>query len=185
MNKRMFLNQLKKELKYYKKVDTEEIIYYYDEMIQDAIDAGENEVIFIKNLGSLDEIVSNVVNDGEFMMAVKASNSQSLTNIISGTVRIISFFIYIVSLFVIGVVSVSIIIAGFAMVIQSGVYLILDDLTSLDQWILIGVILMGIGIGMIGVALFNNLLKTSQSIKLYVTRKTKQLFRKKEVNDYE
>jgi hypothetical protein len=45
--------------------------------------------------------------------------------------------------------------------------------------------MMGIGIGLIGVALFNNLLNTSQSIKLYVTRKTKHLFRKKEVNDYE
>jgi uncharacterized membrane protein len=108
MNKKTFLNQLKKELKYYKKIDTEEIIYYYDEMIQDAIDAGENEVIFIKNLGSLEEIISNVVNDGEFMMEVKTSNSQSLTNILSGTVRIISFFFYIVSLFVIGVVSVQV-----------------------------------------------------------------------------
>ena len=33
MNKKTFMNELKKELKYYKKINSEEIIYYYDEGI--------------------------------------------------------------------------------------------------------------------------------------------------------
>lgn len=61
MNKKPFLNSLKKELKFYKKINSEEIIYYYDEMIQDAIDEGEDEVNFIKNLGSNETIITNII----------------------------------------------------------------------------------------------------------------------------
>jgi len=185
MNKKEFLNQLKRELKYYKKIDTEEIIYYYDEMIQDAIDEGKDPATFIKNLGSIDAVVSNVVRDGDFMVEVKTSNNNSITNILNGTVKLISYLAYIFAIFVLGIVSISIIISGAAMIIQSSIYLILNNLTVNDQWILIGIIVMGIGIGLIGIAIFKNLIKTSQSIRLFVTRRTKQIFKKREVNHYE
>lgn len=179
MNKKTFLNSLKKELKYYKKINSEEILYYYDEMIQDAVDEGEDENQFIKNLGSIDSIIANIVKDEDFIKDVKTSNSNSLGNIVSKTVRIISLICYYFALFIMTIVFASIFISGLGMILQSGVYLIFDNLTSTDQWVLFGIIIMGMGISIIGFSLMTNIFKTTKSIRLFIIRKTKEICRKK------
>ncbi|PKK95606.1 MAG: hypothetical protein CVV60_00405 [Tenericutes bacterium HGW-Tenericutes-5] len=179
MNKKVFLNNLKKELKYYKKINSEEIIYYYDEMIQDAVDEGEDENQFIKNLGSIDTIIANIVKDEDFVRDVKTSNTKSLGNIVNGTVRVISFICYYFALFIMTIVFGSIFISGLGMILQSGIYLIFDNLTSTDQWILFGVIIMGLGISIIGFSLMTNIFKTTKSFRLFIIRKTKEIYRKK------
>lgn len=179
MNKKTFLNSLKKELKFYKKIDSEEIIYYYDEMIQDAIDEGEDEVTFIKNLGSIETIIANIIKDEEFIKDVKKSNNNSLGNIVNTTVRVISLICYYFALFIMTIVFASIFISGLGMILQSGIYLIFDDLTSTDQWLLAGIIVMGIGISVIGFSLMTNVFKATKSIRLFIIRKTKEIYRKK------
>lgn len=179
MNKKTFLNSLKKELKFYKKIDSEEIIYYYDEMIQDAIDEGEDEVTFIKNLGSIETIIANIIKDEEFIKDVKKSNNNSLGNIVNTTVRVISLMCYYFALFIMTIVFASIFISGLGMILQSGIYLIFDDLTSTDQWLLAGIIVMGIGISVIGFSLMTNVFKATKSIRLFIIRKTKEIYRKK------
>lgn len=179
MNKKTFLNSLKKELKFYKKIDSEEIIYYYDEMIQDAIDEGEDEVTFIKNLGSIETIIANIIKDEEFIKDVKKSNNNSLGNIVNTTVRVISLICYYFALFIMTIVFASIFIGGLGMILQSGIYLIFDDLTSTDQWLLAGIIVMGIGISVIGFSLMTNVFKATKSIRLFIIRKTKEIYRKK------
>ncbi|MDD4070308.1 MAG: DUF1700 domain-containing protein [Candidatus Izemoplasmatales bacterium] len=179
MNRKTFLNELRKELKFYKKINTEEIIYYYDEMIQDAVDEGQDESLFIKNLGSIDSIIANIIKDEEFIKDVKTSNKNSLTNIIGGTVKVISWIGYYFSLFVLTIVYASIFLSGLGLIFQAGVYFIVDEVTTMDQWVLIGMILMGIGIAMIGYALLANIYKTNNSIRLFIIRKTKQIYRKK------
>ncbi|MGD9761377.1 MAG: DUF1700 domain-containing protein, partial [Candidatus Izemoplasmatales bacterium] len=81
MKRKEFLNELKQELKFYTKIDSEEIIYYYDEMIQDAIDEGKNEENFINSLGSLNDIVKGIVGDDQFIKEIKHSNNNSLTEL--------------------------------------------------------------------------------------------------------
>lgn len=185
MNRKQFLNQLKKELKYYKKLDTEEIIYYYDEMIQDAVDEGQNEEWFIKSLGPINEIVRNMVQDENFIKEVRTSNSNSITNILGGSIKILSLAIYYFSLFTLAIVAISIAGSGIAMIGQAFVYLLLDELSTTDQWIMIGIIMIGLGVLSIGIGIFNNIFRSNKNIKLYITRKTKNIFRKKEGNDYE
>ncbi|MFA7075253.1 MAG: DUF1700 domain-containing protein [Candidatus Izemoplasmatales bacterium] len=178
MNKRMFISKLKKELKNYKKIDSEEIIYYYDEMIQDALDEGQNENDFIKSLGSIDSIIGNIIKDGDFIKEVKSANNNSLINIVSTTVRVISLLCYYFALFIIGIIYISIVIAGFSVVAQAGIYLAVDNLDTMGQIALGAVMLVGLGIGLIGLALIKHLLNNTQSIRLYIIRKTKQLFSK-------
>ena len=179
MNKKTFLSSLKKELKFYKKINSEEIIYYYDEMIQDAIDEGEDENTFIKNLGSIDTIIANIVKDEDFVKDVKRANTNSLGNIVNTTVKVISLVCYYFAIFIMTIVFASIFISGLGMIVQSGVYLIFDDLTSADQWILAGIIIIGMGISIIGFSLMTNIFKTTKSIRLFIIRKTKEIYRKK------
>lgn len=182
MNRKTFINELRKELKFYRKINTEEIIYYYDEMIQDAIDSGEDEYSFIKNLGSIDSIIANIVKDEDFIKDVKIANDNSLGKIFSGTVKIISLVIYYFSLFILTVIFASIFISGIAIVIQALVYLIVDEIGTNDLWVLIGMMLIGLGITTIGLGLIKNIYRQNNSLRLFIIRKTKQIYHKKGEN---
>lgn len=95
------------------------------------------------------------------------------------TVRVISLICYYFALFIMTIVFASIFISGLGMILQSRVYLIFDDLTSTDQWLLAGIIVMGIGISFIGFSLMTNVFKATKSIRLFIIRKTKEIYRKK------
>ncbi len=177
MNKKTFMNELKKELKYYKKINSEEIIYYYDEMIQDAIDEGQDEETFIKNLGSISSIIANIIQDEGFVKDVKTANIDSLGNIVSGTVKVISLIVYYFVVVILAIVFGSIFFSGFGMVIQSILYLIFDQPTQTDLWVIVGVILMGIGIMILSFGLIYKTFKSSDSIRLKIIRKTKEIYR--------
>ena len=185
MKRKEFIYKLKRELKFYKKIDTQEIIYYYEEMIQDAIDEGINEEEFIAGLGSIRKIIQNMVGDDQFIDEVKRSNNNSLSILIGGTVKLISFFFYGLAIFIAFVIAISIILSGFAVAFQSLVYIFANTLISTDYIAIAGLCAIGVGIILIGFAMINSTLRASQSIKLYIIRKTKQVFRKKEVNQYE
>ena len=185
MRKKEFINQLKKELRNYRKLDTEGIIFYYDEMIQDAVDEGANESQFIQDLGSIDMIVANMVNDEDFMIEVRTSNQNSLGKVMHGTVKIFTYFIYYILMFVYAVLSVSVVISGGSMMVQAGVYLITDHLSNMDIGLLLALMAMGLGISFIGIAMFRNMLEKAQSLRLMIARKTKVIFRKKEGNNDE
>ena len=179
MNKKMFMNNLKKELKYYKKINSEEIIYYYDEMIQDALDEGNDEETFIKSLGSIQSIIANIIQDEEFIKDVKASNTDSLGNIVSNTVKVLSLIIYYFVIVILAIVFGSIIISGVGMIVQSVIYIIFDQPTTTDLWVLLGVILMGIGLATFSFGLMYKTFKANDSIRLKIIRKTKEIYRKK------
>jgi len=51
-----------------------------------------------------------------------------------------------------------------------------------DYLIIAGLVSLGTGIVLIGFSIIKSTMKMSQSIKLYITRKTREFFRKKEVN---
>lgn len=61
MRKREFLNQLRKRLKEENCNDVDDIILYYDELIEDAIErTGQYEETVVKELGSIEDIVIRV-----------------------------------------------------------------------------------------------------------------------------
>jgi len=185
MRRKEFINKLKQELKYYKKIDTQEIVFYYEELIQDAIDEGKNEEVFIANLGSVQNIVKNMVGDDAFIEEVRKSNSNSLAKIVGGTVKIFVLFFYGLAIFITFVIAGSVIISGLAVALQSLIYIYANSLMLSDYVIMAGLIAIGIGIVLIGLAIIKSTFRMSQSIKLYIIRKTKQLFRKKEVTNNE
>lgn len=63
MNKKEFLNALKKELKGVDKSEQDKFIMYYDELIQDMIDGGMDEIKAVEAQGDLNEIAAGILKD--------------------------------------------------------------------------------------------------------------------------
>ncbi|MGD9761887.1 MAG: hypothetical protein AB7U52_05630, partial [Candidatus Izemoplasmatales bacterium] len=143
---------------------------------------GKNEENFINSLGSLNDIVKGIVGDDQFIKEIKHSNNNSLTELVNGTVKIITYFFYGLAIFIAFTISISIIIAGIAIAFQSVIYIYANTLLLADYLIIAGLVSLGTGIVLIGFSIIKSTMKMSQSIKLYITRKTREFFRKKEVN---
>lgn len=71
MTKTEFLNQLKGRLKGLPREDIEKSIEYYSEMIDDRVEDGLSEEEAISELGSLDEIVSQILKETPLTRIVK------------------------------------------------------------------------------------------------------------------
>ena len=78
MRKREFLYRLDNALESFPNAEREEIIHYYEELIQDALDNGENEEAFIEKLGSIDKIVRTLKKDSDFVGNVKEKKNFEL-----------------------------------------------------------------------------------------------------------
>jgi uncharacterized membrane protein len=179
MNRKEFLSELKKQLKVYKKIDSEEIIYYYDEMIQDAVDAGHIERQFIAELGNIEEIVRNITGDESFIYKVKKANENSLVSLIGSAVKIISLIVYYFALFIIAIVCFSLFAAGIGTLFQAIIYFAFDSTLPSDTWILLGLVIIAIGLLLVSFSIIKKIFEASREIKLYIIRKTKYLFKKK------
>jgi uncharacterized membrane protein len=60
MNKREFLQELRRSLRGYNSYDVEGIIRYYDEMISDNMDAGLSEYQAVAALGNINDIAGSI-----------------------------------------------------------------------------------------------------------------------------
>ena len=173
MERKEFLKALRSELKKQKKLNSEEIIFYYDELIQDAVDNGEIEADFIYKLGPINDIVKQIGKDGSFLTRVKESNRNSLQNILNSSVKFISTIIYVFLVFLIAVVGGSILISGGAIIIQSIVQSIFEVNETSGYLILIGMTLIGIGLIILGIELIRQFIKFSSNLRYTIIRKTK------------
>lgn len=63
MKKNEFINKLRFQIRKFEKEEKEEIVRYYNELIDDRLDNGEKEEKIIDSLGSVKEIVSNLVQE--------------------------------------------------------------------------------------------------------------------------
>ncbi len=61
MNKQEFLKKLEKGLSCLPKEDIEERLYFYNEMIDDRMEEGFSEEDAVKEIGSVDEIISQII----------------------------------------------------------------------------------------------------------------------------
>ncbi len=71
MNKQEFLAQLRKKMSGLPQRDAEERLTFYGEMIDDRMEEGLSEEAAVSDIGSVDEVVSQIVNDIPLTKLVK------------------------------------------------------------------------------------------------------------------
>jgi len=181
MKRKEFLKELKSELNKRRDIETEEVLFYYDELIQDAIDNGESEEIFVANLGSVMEIVRRMEDDEEFVETVKQKNSDVVRDVIGLTVKTIGYTIFGIIAFVIAVTSFSLLVSGISVIGGAIFRVVLTGPYDLYGYLAFaGLALLGIAIAVFAVALFKWFFKQANPFLLSIFRKTKVLFNRKE-----
>ncbi|MCK5732458.1 MAG: DUF1700 domain-containing protein [Tenericutes bacterium] len=147
MNRKQFLRTLKEELRKRRDIETEEVLFYYDEMIQDASDNGESEDVFIMNLGSVKDIVRRLEDDEDFLMKVKDRNTAVVKNVLSTTVKVIGYFIFGVIAFSLGVTGISVFFSGVGVVLAAIIRGFMSAPTDIYGYlILFGIVLIGLSL---------------------------------------
>lgn len=71
MNKKQFLNEIRKNLSVLPKSEVEDRISFYSEMIDDQIEEGLTEEDAINNIGSVDKVVESILAETSFMKIAK------------------------------------------------------------------------------------------------------------------
>ncbi len=166
MNKYEFLYKLNQALDQSSAKERQEVVKYYDELIQDAIDNGESETAFIDKLGSIDKIVRTLRTDRDFMTNVKEKKDYQLQAAFSVTVKILGYLLLIGIIFVIGSLGFSLMATGAGMVVYGGIELYFT-LNSIWVWntVLVygGTIALGLGLLLVGIGIFQWIVKESKN----------------------
>jgi uncharacterized membrane protein len=185
MDRKTFIKQLRFELKKKRKLDVEEVIYYYDELIQDAVETGEIENEVVDRLGDIKSIVRQVSADESFITKVKETNLNSLKNVLSTSVKIISAVVFAFLVFIAIITGGSIMVSGVGVIISALIAVATAAEELAEYLILFGTVIIGIGMILLGLALIKNFIIISNNLKFTIIRKTKNLLNKKEGNENE
>lgn len=185
MDRKTFIKQLRFELKKKRKLDVEEVIYYYDELIQDAVETGELESDVVDRLGDIKSIVKQVSADESFITKVKETNLNSLKNVLSTSVKIISAVVFAFLVFIAIITGGSIMVSGVGVIISALIAVATAAEELAEYLILFGTVIIGIGMILLGLALIKNFIIISNNLKFTIIRKTKNLLYKKEGNENE
>lgn len=178
MKRKQFLSLLKRELNKRRDIEAEEIIFYYDELIQDAIDNGEDEEVFIINLGDVKDIIRRIEDDEEFVKEVKVSNHNVLNNAISLTVKIIGYIIIGSISFGIAIAGISIFASGLGVAAGALFRMLTVDRNSIDLYgylAVLGIALVGISLITFSVALVKWHFSRFNAALFSIIRKTNKL----------
>jgi uncharacterized membrane protein len=166
MNKYEFLYKLNQALGQSSAKERQEVVKYYDELIQDAIDNGENETAFIEKLGSVDKIVRTLRTDRDFVTNVKEKKDYQLQTVFSVSVKIIGYFVLVGFIFVIGSLGVSLVATGVGMMVYAGIELY-HTLASVWVWntVLVygGTFALGLGLFLVGIGVFRWIIRESKN----------------------
>lgn len=166
MNKYEFLYRLNRALESSTDQDRKDIAKYYDELIQDAIDNGENEADFIDKLGSIDKIVRTIRADRGFVTNVKQKKDYQLQNVFSVTVKILGYLLLAFLVITLGSIAVSLLGSGAGMAVYGIVKLIFaanTTVTAGQVFLSAGLIAIGTGLFLAGIWIFGWLLKESKN----------------------
>jgi len=145
MRKNEFLSNLRERLSYLPRYEQKEILDYYDEMISDAIDNGENEYDFIDSLGSVEQIINNLKTDESFLEKIKSHSNEYIADVTGLSVKIIGYFILVILGIVVVSIGIGFLSAGIG-VIGYAIYRIAFEVANIAEILLMGsMILLGIG----------------------------------------
>ncbi|MDD3126687.1 MAG: DUF1700 domain-containing protein [Candidatus Izemoplasmatales bacterium] len=166
MNKYEFLYKLNQSLEHCSNTERQEIVHYYDELIQDAIDSGESEAEFIDKLGSVDKITRTIKKDQDFVTNVKEKKDYQLQKVFSVTVKIIGYFIFFILMIVIGSIGISLVASGGGTLVFAGIRIYEAVIKSLSAATIImyaGSASIGLGLVLIGFWVFKSLFVQSKN----------------------
>lgn len=166
MNKYEFLYKLNQSLENCSNTERQEIVHYYDELIQDAIDSGEFEQEFIEKLGSIDKITRTIKKDQDFVTNVKEKKDYQLQKVFSVTVKIIGYFIFFILAIVIGSIGISFLASGGGMMVFAGIRIydaIIKSLSVATIVMYAGGATIGMGLVLIGFWVFKWLFVQSKN----------------------
>lgn len=181
MKRKEFLRILRDELRKHRNIDTEEVLFYYDELIQDAVENGENETIFIVNLGNVKDIARRMEDDETFVEEVKQKNNDIVSNVLSLTVKIVGYAIFGLGTFILGTIIFSIFVSGISVVGGGFVKTIFSGPYDLYGYLaLVGILLIGLSLVIISIAIFKWYINQAKPVLLSIFRNTKKLFNRKE-----
>ncbi|MBU1144896.1 MAG: DUF1700 domain-containing protein [Firmicutes bacterium] len=154
MKKNDFIKNLKLQLEFLDKSEKEEILSYYEELIQDAIDNNEGEESFILSLGRIDDLVKTIKTDETFIQKVKEKREFSLINAFGVSVRIIGYFLYAILFIIVVSVGFSFAVSGIAVSVQAIIQYILESSKPVSiQLMYLGHFTVGVGFLLLGIGL--------------------------------
>lgn len=153
MDKYEFLYKLGKQLDTQPQQDKKEVLGYYEELIQDAIDSGETETDFIDRLGSVEKIARTLKKDQAFVENVKKKQNYQLQNVFSMTVKIIGYGLFFFAMFILGSIVFSLFSSGLSLMFFAALRLVAIvtggfELTNVLMFA--GLILLGLGLILLG-----------------------------------
>ncbi len=138
---------MEKHLHSLKKIEIEEVLHYYDELIQDAIDNGESEVEFIEKLGTFEDIVATIHQDEDLITRIREKSGPRLVGALNTTTRIIGKIVFAFLSFLIVIIIGSIGVSGVSIGIYSLVMMLLEtDVSSHVILMRLGNLVFGIGL---------------------------------------
>ncbi len=180
MKRKEFLKGLKEELRKRRDIEAEEVLFYYDELIQDAVEGGESEEIFIANLGSTRDIVRRLEDDNEFIATVKEKNKDVVSDVLSLTVKVIGYFIFGIGAFVFIVTSFSLFVSGISIVVAAIIRTVFTGpFDTYGYLAMLGLGLVGLAITLFSVALFKWFVEQAKPSLLSIFRNTKDFMNRK------
>jgi uncharacterized membrane protein len=179
MKKREFFHQMKTKLQILNKVESSEILRYYDEMIQDAVDSGENEAEFIDRLGDIEDIIDTIRTDDTFVQKLRKKRDEVLLNALSTSAKIIGWCAFAFAVFIVFIVGISFVFAGLATIVYSGVQLfVITDPTSALILKYISNIVFGFGMVILAIGGYQLFYTISKKTLNHVFRKVNQWIKK-------
>jgi len=182
MKKAEFIRALRMELDFLSKPDREDVIKYYDELVQDAVDNGKDEEAFIAGLGSVQEIAKNVKQDHSFLDSIKNIKiSSSAKEVIGITAKVLGYFLFVVLTIVLFSIAISFSISGTATIVLSIINIILHlNAEALVTITRVGQIIFGSGLLIIGIWLFLFYAKHAKKLLDKLFNKLQEVFKDKE-----
>ena len=154
MNKKEFLDLLAKKLSHIPDVEKDDIINYYNELIEDKVDntyKSEEEVI--ADLGDINDIVKKLGRDNNKIVYDEPNIEKDNSSFIKGIIILVLLFPVWITVFsvlfwlIIGVIAggIGIIVSGIVMGV-SAVILTTSNLTMGLFWLGVSLLLVGIGL---------------------------------------
>lgn len=165
MKKKEFLDKLKNSLNGLPKEDIEERLAFYSEMIDDRIEEGLSEEDAVKDIGSVDEIVSQIIIDTPFSKIVKEKvkrkrklSGLEIALIIIGSPiwvsLLVSLFAVVVSLYaVVFSVGVSLWAVFLSCAVSAPCLSLVGVIYAISGNALSGLFLLGCGIALVGLSI--------------------------------
>ncbi len=160
MKKHEFLAKLEREL--VNLSDRDEIIAYYEELINDALGNGEDEITFIKHLGTPAEIKHKLTRDDEFKANIKAKKNFSATQTFTTVTKILSNIVYFIAAFFVFIFGLGLVTSGVFAITATIYKLVLGGMSVNVVFYYIFYMVMNVSLIIFGVLCFVYIFKYSK-----------------------